>query len=289
MSQLNRSVNKRAAKMSDAERKKTIWYIVIFSFLVMVIAWMSPLLGGNPSSPGLGFLIWGIAPLLVSILMRSVTRDWSDVGVKPAIRKNVRWYILSIVAYPVIMVLTLLSGAMISISSVSGFSMGLYLQTVLPALAIFFIFALFEEFGWRGYLAPKLASIGINDYLTHAIVAVVWASWHLPFIRELSWLYTSEDLRTFIPRLYLGAFAFSILYDEVRIITGTFWPAVLMHCISNAFGHPMAAEYITIANGKAYLGSVGFDGIFMIAFFGLLGIAVHRWRKSKARRSISFI
>jgi hypothetical protein len=51
----------------------------------------------------------------------------------------------------------------------------------------------------------------------------------------------------------------------------------------------MAAEYITIASGKAYLGSVGFDGIFMIAFFGLLGIALNRWRMSKARRSISFI
>ena len=274
--------------MNDAERKQTMWFIVIFSFLVTVVAWIGPLLGGSPSSPGLGFLIWGTAPLLVSGLMRMVTRDWSDVGVKPAISKNVLWYIISIVAYPIILVLTLLIGAMISVSSVSGFSMGSYLKTVLPALAIFFLFAVFEEFGWRGYLVPKLASIGINSYLTHALVAVMWASWHLPFIRELSWLYTSEDLRTFIPRLYLGAFAFSILYDEIRIMTGTFWPAVLMHSISNAFGHPLAADYVTTAKGKEYLGSVGFDGLFMIAFFGLLGIAVHRWRISKARLSQSF-
>ena len=274
--------------MSDLERKKTIAYIVIFSFLVTLLAWISPLLGGSPSSPGLGFIIWGTAPLLVSVLMRIVTRDWSDVGIKPAISNNVRWYIISILAYPIIMAFTLLTGAIISVSSVSGFSLTLYLKTVLPAFGIFFIFALFEEFGWRGYLVPKLASIGMNDYLIHAIVAVVWASWHLPFIRELSWLYTSEDLRTFIPRLYLGAFAFSIVYDEIRIITRTFWPAVLMHCVSNSFGHPLAAEYVTIATGKEYLASIGFDGVFMIAFFGLLGIALNRWRVRRVRLSRSF-
>jgi membrane protease YdiL (CAAX protease family) len=271
--------------MNDPERKKTLWHIVIFSSLVTLVAWIGPMLGGSPSSPGLGFIIWGTAPLLVSVLMRAVTRDWSDVGIKPAVGKNILWYILSIVAYPVIMVCTVLIGIMISVSSVSGFSIVTYLATVLPALAVFFFFALFEEFGWRGYLAPKLASVGINSYLAHAIVGSVWASWHLPFIRELTWLYTSEDLLTFIPRLYLGAFAFSILYGEIRIITGTFWPAVLMHCISNSFGHALAAEYVTIATGKEYLGSVGFDGLFMIAFFGLLGIAVNRWRMRKARLS----
>lgn len=267
--------------MNDTERKKTILYIVIFSFLVMVVAWIGPLLGGSPSSPGIGFILWGTAPLLVSLLMRIVTRDWSDVGLKRSIKNNVLWYIISILAYPVIMVFTLLIGTMISISLVSGFSMMLYLKTALTALPVFLIFAFFEEFGWRGYLVPKLASIEINSYLMHAIVAIVWASWHLPFIRELSWLYTSEDLQTFIPRLYLGAFAFSILYNEIRIITGTFWPAVLMHGISNSFGHPLAAEYVTIVTGKEYLGSVGFDGLFMIVFFGILGIALNRWRMRK--------
>ncbi|GAH73914.1 unnamed protein product, partial [marine sediment metagenome] len=45
--------------MNDSERKKTIRYIVIFSVLVNVVAWTGPLLGGDPTSPGLGFLIWG--------------------------------------------------------------------------------------------------------------------------------------------------------------------------------------------------------------------------------------
>jgi membrane protease YdiL (CAAX protease family) len=267
--------------MSDSERRRTIRYIVIFSVLVNLVAWIGPLLGGDPTSPGLGFLIWGTAPILVSLLMRAVTRDWSDLGARPAIRKNARWYLVSLVAYPVAIVLALFLGTLISASSVSEFSAGAFFQAALPAMVIFFFFALFEEVGWRGYLAPKMYSLGINVYVAHALVAIVWASWHLPYIRELS-TYTTEGLATYIPRLYLGAFAFSIVYGEIRIITATFWPAVLMHWVGNAIANPLVAGFVTFPPGREYLGSVGVDGLFMIAYFGLLGIAINRWRSRKS-------
>lgn len=273
--------------MNDVERKKTIWLVVLFSLLVTFVAWIAPVLGDSPSSPGLGFIIWGSAPLLVSLLMRLITRNWSDLGVKPAIGKNIQWYIISLLAYPVIMVLTVLVTALTSVSSVSGFLPGQYLQTALTALPIFLIFAIFEEVGWRGYLAPKLASLSFNRYLTAALVATVWTAWHVPYLRDLTWVYTTEDLSTFIPRYYLLLFALSIVYGEIRCITASFWPAVLMHAISNAFGHPMAADYITVAAGKEYLGSVS-TGLVIIAFTILLGVAIIQWRTKQARPSKSF-
>ena len=263
--------------MNNSERKKTIRYIVIFSVLVNTIAWIGPLLGGDPTSPGLGFLIWGTAPILVSLLMRAVTRDWSDLGARPAIRTNIRWYLVSLLAYPVAIALALLMGSLISASSISQFSMGSFIQAALPAMVIFFLFALFEEVGWRGYLAPKMYSLGINTYLAHALVALVWAAWHLPYIRELS-TYTTEGLATYIPRFFLGAFVFSIVYGEIRMITATFWPAVLMHWVGNTIANPLVAGFVLFSTGKEYLGSVGVDGLLMIAFFGLLGIAINRWR-----------
>jgi membrane protease YdiL (CAAX protease family) len=263
--------------MNDSERKRTIREIVVFSVLVNVVAWIGPLLGGDPTSPGLGFLIWGTAPILVSLLMRAVTRDWSDLGARPGIRKNLRWYLVSLLAYPVAIALALVIGSLISASSVSEFSVGPYIQAALPAMLIFFFFALFEEVGWRGYLAPKMYSLGINAYLAHALVAVVWASWHLPYIRELS-TYTTEGPATYIPRLYLGAFAFSIVYGEIRILTSTFWPAVLMHWVGNSIANPLVLGFVSFSVGKEYLGSIGVDGLFMIAFFGLLGVAINRWR-----------
>jgi membrane protease YdiL (CAAX protease family) len=267
--------------MHLSEPKRTIWLVAIFSLLVNVLAWIAPLLGGSPASPGPGFVLWGAAPLLVSLLMRTVTRDWPDLGLKPAIKKNLLWYAVSLLALPVVMVLAFLVGSVFSVSSLSDFALGKLLQTTLAALLIFFIFAIFEEVGWRGYLAPKLASLKINPYLGYAITAVVWASWHLPYIRELTWVYSSENLVTFIPRFYLTCFALSILFGEIRWITGTFWPAVLMHAVGNSFGHPMSADYVTIAAGKEYLGNIG-NGLFMIVLAGLFGAAIH-WQRSRRR------
>ena len=53
------------------------------------------------------------------------------------------------------------------------FLMPAFLQAFLPALVLYFVFAAFEEFGWRGYLAPKMYSLGWNVFLAHALVAVI--------------------------------------------------------------------------------------------------------------------
>lgn len=228
--------------MNNIDRKTTIWKIIAFSVLVTALAWLAPILGGSPSAPGLGFILWGMAPLLTSLLIRAATKDWSDLGAKPALGKNLHWYLVSFSGLPVLMLLTLLIGVLVSISSVTEFLLEKFLQTFLTALPIFFVFAIFEEVGWRGYLSPKLDALGLNRFASSAIVAVVWATWHLPYIRDLTWVYSSENLASFIPRFYLVCFALSILFGELRSVTGTFWTAVLIHAVGNAFGHPLAAE-----------------------------------------------
>lgn len=270
--------------MQPSERHKTVWYIAIFSVLVALLAWAAPALGGTPSEPGLGFVVWGIAPLLVALVLRFGTKDWADAGFKPALRKHAVWYLVSFFAYPLMMILTLLVGQVLSISSLSEFSLGQYLQTAFLALPFFLIFAFFEEVGWRGYLAPKLVALGINSYLAAAFLALIWTLWHVPYLRELTWVYSAEDLLTFIPRYYLVLFAFAVLYGEIREITGSFWPAVLMHGVNNAFGHPLAADYVTIAAGQESIASVS-TGFIMIIFILILGVMIRYWRTKHLKSS----
>ena len=265
--------------MNESERKKITWQIITFSVLVLVVAWIAPMFGGSPSSPGLGFILWGMAPLLTSLLIRTATKDWSDLGVNHAFGKNPRWYLVSFFGLPVLMLLTLLVGVLLSLSSVTEFSLVKFLQTFLTALPIFFIFAIFEEVGWRGYLSPKLETLGLNRFAASAIVAVVWATWHLPYIRDLTWVYSSENLASFIPRFYLVCFALSILFGALRNVTGNFWTAILIHAVGNAFGHPLAAEYIRYAAGMDFLSSIS-NGLIFVVLTGLLGAIIERRKPS---------
>jgi hypothetical protein len=78
-------------------------------------------------------------------------------------------------------------------------------------------------------------------------------------------------------------FAYTILYNEIRLMTGSVWSAVLFHSFVNAIQHPLSAEYLKIVPGQEYLAS--FSGLFMIAFAAILGITLNWWRARKETSS----
>lgn len=266
--------------MSTQGNTRTIRNIVFFTVLVNALAWLGPLLGGNPSEPGLGFLIWGVAPLASCLIVRVVTRDWGDLGIRPGFRKNGLWYGVSLLAYPAAIAIALGLGAAQNVVRFQGFTWPAFVQAFLPALIVYLVFAIFEEFGWRGYLAPKMYSLGLNDFLAHAIVAVIWASWHLPYIGALS-EYTTEGLGAYLPRFYLGCFAFAIVYGEIRMRTNSVWPAVGMHWCGNSIANPLVAGFVVLEPGMEALGSPGVDGLWPIVFFMCLGVGLYIARKRK--------
>ncbi len=272
--------------MIDKKRKKPLVLSLVFIAAVLGLAFLAPLLGGSPSNPGLGFILWGTAPLLVAVIIRLAAKDWSDSGFKLNLKKNALCYIIAAVAFPVMTLFSFIICGWVGVSTFNGFSMGKFLGAFLPALPVFFVFAVFEEVGWRGFLVPKLASTGMNMVLMNAIIAVVWAAWHLPYFQELSWVYSSENLWSFIPRFFLAMFAFSILYTEIRLLSNSVWPAVIMHCFMNAFGHPLAADFLHIAPGQEYLASS--TGLVIIMLTALLGVGLYfmRVKHMKVQASI---
>ena len=261
---------------------KTIHKIILFTVLVNVLAWMGPLLGGDPTTPGLGFLVWGTAPMVAALLLRLVLRDWGDFGLRLNLKGNGRWYLFSLLAYPVAVLFVLGVGVLLGASTIVNFSMPDFVMAMIPLAVTFFIFAIFEEFGWRGYLAPKVYSL--NDSLWgHALVGVVWASWHLPYMREL-WAHTSESLVTLLPRFILGTIVFAIVYGEIRIRTNSVWPAVLMHGAGNTIANTLlagfaGAGFVKLVVGKEYLGSFGVEGLLMIVLFAVIGLVLYGRRR----------
>jgi hypothetical protein len=80
-------------------RGEAIRNTVIFAILVNGLAWLGPVLGGNPTTPGPGFLLCGIAPIASTVVTKSFLQDRVSLGLGPAFSGNGHWCALSILAY----------------------------------------------------------------------------------------------------------------------------------------------------------------------------------------------
>ncbi|MDZ4158928.1 MAG: CPBP family intramembrane glutamic endopeptidase, partial [Anaerolineaceae bacterium] len=106
-------------------------------------------------------------------------------------------------------------------------------QAVLIAPIINGIFTFGEEFGWRGYLQPRLMSLGGRK--TMLIMGVIWGVWHAPVIAMghnygldypgAPWLgMLAMTWFTLVSGIFLG---------WVTIRGGSVWPAVIGHAAIN--------------------------------------------------------
>ena len=66
-----------------------------------------------------------------------------------------------------------------------------------------------EEFGWRGYLMPRLTSLVGQTWAT-LMVGVIWASWHLPLI--LCHVYKGLSFLYYLPLVAALSFFASVAY-----------------------------------------------------------------------------
>ncbi len=161
---------------------------LIFTVVVLAAGWIGRLLdlaAGADSGQGPGLLLWILAPVATGLILRAAAGDgWKDFGIKPNLKGNGRWYALAVLFYPMIGI-TVLAG--LSFGGITPRTDGLSpIAPFVAALAVGLVPAFFknigEEFGWRGYLVPRLAGTGIKRWKLHLIVGAVWAGWHLPYL-----------------------------------------------------------------------------------------------------------
>ncbi len=255
--------------------------IMLFILLVNGLAWLGPWLGGSPTEPGPGLFVWGSAPLVAALIMRWLVRDRISFGMRPVLRANSRWYLLSLLYYPVTIAITLMVGTALGVVVFHEFSPAALLPVILPTMVIYLVFGFFEEVGWRGYLTPRMQMLndGLAGYL---LIGIVWAAWHLPYMAEL-WGHSTESMVTFVPRFVLGSTISAVLYGEIRQRTGTFWPAVLMHWTGNTIANTLLTGIVTLVPGWEWLGTFGASGFFMMIMAALLGGWLYHRRRNHAR------
>jgi len=279
--------------IQNQRNRTTVRNLIIFIIVVLAIGWIGrglDVLMDNPASEGLGILLWLIMPLGASLLLRAFAGDgWKDFGIKPNFKGNVSWYVIALLVYPVLTTLVLIIGKGLGFITFPNFSLntlGLIFQAFALGILPQFIKNIFEESAWRGYLAPKVYSLKLNDYVGHLIVGLVWGAWHIPYYlffldKALLQNFTTLNLAVFIPISIVVMISWAMVYGEIRLMTNSIWPAVLMHMVEDAFLNQLFIEHhIQITPGMDWLVSPvnGFIGIFL---FIALAVGLRHLRKKK--------
>lgn len=106
---------------------------------------------------------------------------------------------------------------------------GAVLATALVRSLVFFVIllplAFCEEWGWRGFLLPRLLPLGTWPALL--LTGLIWGIWHLP-------AYLGAGARSgFLPFL-ISAIVFGMILGHLRLRTGSIWPATVAHAAHNA-------------------------------------------------------
>lgn len=286
----------------DQSKKRTVRNLAIFTFLTISVGWLGIWLNAmmdNPrSQESLGMLLWLVTPLAVSLLLRAFAGDgWRDLGIKPAFKSNLGWYALSILVYPISILLILAVGGAFGAVSFPGFSsgrLGLFVQLVGVSFVAYFFKNILEEFAWRGYLTPKLKLLGVHDLVNHAIVGVIWAAWHLPY-----WIglldqatiesFTTLSLPVFILLSVVALVTSAILHGELKLATGSVWLPVLLHNVGNAVTLTLLLEgFIALEGSGAAIFTPAPGGVLGTVLFTLIGLGVYLQRTRAARRKVSF-
>ncbi len=262
---------------------------MIFTIVVAASGWIGywldkSLNAGTCVQPGL--LIWLIVPLLTGLLLRHFAGDgWKDFGLRPAFKGNATWYVVSLLIYPCVGGLVLLVGRIFGLVTFPGSFWALLLPVFGMGLVGSFIKNIFEELAWRGYLAPRISSLPLNDFAGYLVTGLIWASWHIAY-----WMFvlgpdqirlaTGQSLATFIPLAILNLIVVSIFYGELRRITGSVWPGYIMHTIGNALIDPLIAGGLVFLATGSILASL-YQSLLTPVIFLAAGFWLHQVRVGK--------
>jgi membrane protease YdiL (CAAX protease family) len=244
----------------------------IFAVLVLCLAVGAALLirfVGISSDPVV-FSIWSCTPTVATLIMLLVvTRDgyskegWKALGLH-RMGLNVWW-----IAFGLTLLITVAASAVVWATPLASFTMpeGGIIDPILSFFIVFGMvvvwFGLAEEIGMRGYLQPRLMSLGRTRALF--LVGLVFATWHMPliFLAPAAAEFPTGNLLLFFPLFYGTFIAASFFFGYLRIYTGSIWPASIAHAVHNAAWNVLGA--LTLITAAPVLVNV-----YLVGDFGLL-------------------
>lgn len=246
----------------------------IFVAIVLTLAVAAALAISRLALPQLPALVlWGSTPA-IAVLIMGGRRGWRTLGLH---RLGVRlWWI----AAGMTLLTSVLATAVVWATPIASFvrpasplSVVLNLVVGLPVTVV--TFAIAEEVAWRGYLLPRLLPLGRNRAL--ALTGLVHAVWHLPLVL-LTTLYHADGNRLITVPLLLGTVvAAGFVFGDLRIATGSVWPAAIAHATHNVAWGALQAFTVTASPVLVNEYLVGDNGVLILVATVVGAVWLRSW------------
>lgn len=156
------------------------------------------------------------------------------------------------------------------------------LQGLLLAPAMNFVTCFGEEWGWRGYLLPKLSK-QLPMIPTLLISGVIWGLWHAPLTavgHNYGLGYAGFPFAG-IAMMCLFCVVLGVFFSYVTMKTGSCIPAILAHGAINGFA--ATGMYFTKDGGDPFVGPAPMGIIGMIPFIIVAVLMVIRLHKMQTK------
>ncbi|MEC0091971.1 CPBP family intramembrane glutamic endopeptidase [Paenibacillus macquariensis] len=274
---------------------KMIRNILVFVMVVGFSGWIGVLVDSvlpeQPKGDTLGMGIWLVLPMLTAITLILFSKfGWTDVGLKPNFKGNTKWYLTSVLIYPVVTGIVLIIGSTTKWIDLSGLNLKSFIWAFSSTLFIGFIKNIFEEAVWRGFLTSQLVRLNLKDWKIYLIVGFVWGIWHIPyylvFLQEADLQAVLPVNRAiFIIVAILTMTCWSVMYIELYRVTNSIWPCVILHTVEDSLINPLVLSgYISIASGKEIFISP-ISGIITSIFYLAVGLGIRAYRRRQSNNT----
>jgi CAAX protease family protein len=144
-------------------------------------------------------------------------------------------------------------------------------------LVINMVFTIGEEFGWRGYLLPRLAPLG--GAWAAVLTGIVWGLWHAPLIVLSGYNFPGHPWLG-IGSMVLFTVALGVVFAWLRFRSGSVWPSTLAHAAINAQA-AIALLVLAPAGDSLLRPPVGLIGVAPIAVLAIVLVVTGRLRPAR--------
>lgn len=200
--------------------------ITLFSFIILVLSSIICYISYKLDDPNIS-IVTVFTPTLLALIFTAMTNGRQGVKelfVNQTIRKtSLKWLLLSLFGIPLIVSLAILTTLSFDVTK-----FGFRTTQLMPQIVVIVLIAVGEEYGWRGFLLPKLMK-KFSFFYSSLILGFTWGIWHFPAYLIGTGVPKQMDFLVFLMWVMLGTFFMGWIYYYTRSVL----TSILIHFSAN--------------------------------------------------------